>query len=476
MIIAFLIANIGIIPLVLAFSTLKIYKGSELSFALLLYMVSISFWQLDVAVLYLKGVLPQAIIFLLFKIFRAGPTFNIPIVFYLSYILIRKHSTNIKNQKFYPLLLSIFNRKVLVFSLIWSVCIYIINMTKLGMTGLKETTLLNTDTSFYFPEYGPLQFLFLIHTGSFVVLIIFTLIISQQIYNEYLKSFLHTFSLFSVLLFISGFLNFIPGTGSLFSSLGIIVFSVVIVFSFVKMHTMMTVDFNRLIERQKKLDETGGLTASLVHEVKNNLQIIKGYTKLLSELTPLPENGSRMIDMIQTSSQQIDELVKNYTTYIKHQSIEYKMVDLNDIIEQAIKISQDYVENSSADISFVNKYRTLKLYANESYMKQVFVNLIKNSSEAFPADRQNKKIVIKTNIDGDKIIVDFYDSGTGIPSEKWESIFDPFNSSKKEGFGLGLPFVKKIIYEHRGDIKIMESCSGGTHFQIVLPQYSFSSF
>ena len=74
------------------------------------------------------------------------------------------------------------------------------------------------------------------------------------------------------------------------------------------------------------------------------------------------------------------------------------------------------------------------------------------------------------------IHINFIDTGKGIPVESWESIFDPFTSYKKEGMGLGLPFVKKIIFEHRGDIKIVESSSIGTNLQIVLPQYAFSDF
>lgn len=476
MIIAFLIAIIGIFPMVLAICVTKIYKGSELAFALLLYMLSISFWQLDIAVLYLKGIFSKDLITWLFKLFRIGPTFMVPIVFYLSYVLIKKHTANIKNQRFYQILLSVFNRKVLIFLVIWSIIIYLINMTKLGIVGLKEIKILNSSTYFYFPEYGSLQFLYLLLTGSFIIFVVFSFIISRQIQNLYLKDFLGTFSSCTLLLFVSGFLNFIPGTGALFSSLGIIIFSVIIVFSFVRMQTIITVNFNRLIERQKKLDDAGSLTASLVHEVKNTLQIINGYSKLLSELTPFPTEGKKMNEMIQTAAQQLDELIKNYTKYLKHKSIDFKMVDLNEIIKQAIELSEEFTIRNSVEVSFEKKYRTLKTYANQTYLKQVFVNLIKNSSEAFPKERSLRKIMISTDIQVDSIFIKFIDTGKGIPADNWESIFDPFTSSKKEGLGLGLPFVKNIILEHRGEIKVVDSNSEGTHIQIILPQYFFSNF
>lgn len=467
---------IGIIPMVLAICVIKIYKGSELGFPLLLYMFSTSIWQLDIAVLYLNGNVSKDVIIWLFKFFRAGPTFMVPIVFYLAYVLLKKHATNIKNQRFYQFLLSIFNRKVLIFLVVWSCMIYFINMTDLGITGLKEIRIIHSTNFSYFPEYGPLQFLYMFHTASFIIFIVLILIFSRKIHNRYLKDFLGTFSFCTLLLFVTGFLNFIPGAGALFSSLGVIVFSVIIVFSFVRVNTMVTVNLNRLMERQKKLDNAGNLTASLVHEVKNTLQIINGYSQLLSKVSSLPPEGKRMNDMIQITSSQLEDLMKNYTKLLKYKSIEFKMVDLNVIIEQSLEITEKLTLENSIEVSFKKKYRTLKTYANQTYLKQVFVNLIKNSSEAFERERSVRKITISTDIQADKIFIHFIDTGKGIPSVNWESIFDPFISSKKEGLGLGLPFVKNIILEHRGDIKVVDSSSKGTHIQIVLPQYSFSDF
>ena len=194
MIISFLIVIIGIIPIVLAISVLKIYKGSELSYALLFSMLSISFWQIDIAVLYLKGVISEELILWLFKFFRAGPIFMIPLVFYLSYVTVKKHSTYIKDNRFYRLLVSIFNRKVLVLLVVWSIFVFIINLTDYGVSGLREVKIINTNSSFYFPEYGPLQSLYVFHTASFVILIVFSYFISKYIQNIYLKGFLGTFS------------------------------------------------------------------------------------------------------------------------------------------------------------------------------------------------------------------------------------------------------------------------------------------
>ncbi|KKI93197.1 hypothetical protein WQ54_04925 [Bacillus sp. SA1-12] len=476
MIIAFLIAIIGIIPIVLAISVLKLYRGSELAVPLLLYMVSVSFWQLDIAVLYLQDTFSEELILWLFRVFRAGPTFLVPLVYYVSYIIVKKHSTYPKSKVVNRLLYWIYNRYVLICLLVWSAVVYGINMTKLGISGLQVIKVVNSNTYLYFPEYGPLQFLYIIHIVSFILFFVVSFFISKSFQNKFFREFIATFFFCSFFLFATGLLNFIPVSGALFSSLGIIIFSVIIIFSFVKMNTVMTVNYNRLLERQKKLDYTGNLTGSLVHEVKNSLVIIKGYSKLLSELTSLPSQGKKMNEMIQTAAKQIDDLTVNYTKYIEHKSIEYKFADLNETIDQAIKLTAELTTDHSVNVLFERKYKTIKAYLNETNMKQVFVNLIKNSTEAIPAERTNRKITIRTNIEADKIVIDVLDTGQGIPFENLDTIFDPFTSYKDGGVGLGLPYVKKIIFEHRGEIKVVESCPEGTHFQITLPQFVFSDF
>jgi len=474
LIIALFVAIIGIIPIVLSISVIKIYNRSEVAYALFLYMLFISIWQLDVAVLYASDIFSEEQITWLFKILRMGPTFMVPIVFYLAYVLLQKHTLNIKNKAIYRMLISLFNKKILFALIIWSTFIYGINMTDYGIVGVQRIAIQGIGDVYYSPQYGPIHLLYIFHTFSFLLFIMLLFFISRQIENIYLKDFLSTFSLCTFLLFISGYVNFLPGTGALFSSLGVIIFSVIIVFSFVRMHTIMSINYNRLIEHQKKLNNTGSLTASLVHEVKNTMQIINGYSKLLGE-SILSKDEKRMNNMITEASVQLNNLLNSYTQYIKTKSVEFSIIDLNAIINSAIYLSREFTKHKEIEIVFQSKYKTIKTYANDTYLKQVFVNLIKNGAEAIKEGSELRKITISTDIQKDTILINFWDTGKGISKEKWEDIFNPFHSTKEDGLGLGLPFVKNIILEHRGEIKVVDSSSHGTNIQIILPQYSFST-
>lgn len=122
----------------------------------------------------------------------------------------------------------------------------------------------------------------------------------------------------------------------------------------------------------------------------------------------------------------------------------------------------------------MHDHKPIFVFVNKTYLQQVFINLLKNSIEAIPSDSNYRKIMIDCHLSQERVVIDFYDTGTGIPPERWKTIFDPFISNKDSGLGLGLPFVKKMIFEHRGDIEIIESTNTGTHMQIQIPQFEIS--
>lgn len=472
MIIGLLVCTIGLIPIVLALTVHQMYKGLKLSSGLFIYMILITLWQLNIGVLYFNEILPESLSLFLFRLFRAGPTFSVLAVYYIAHVTIENYSSIFKEHVIVNKILKIvFNKKAFFILIIWSLVIYIINWTKLGIVGLT-TVELGPHMSFYFPEYGVLDWTYKLHVGSFLFFLIIVYFIARQIQNSRVRSFLIAFTLNSVLLFVTGFLNFKPETGVLTSSMGVIFFSTMIMIRFVKLNTDIELNYQRLMERQKKLDFTGNLAGSLIHEVKNTNTIIKGYSKLLNkDNASLNERQNSSLEMITQATEHLDGLTNNYREYMKNHKMDFRMEDLVLIIKNAIEFSKEMARDHEVEVEFHNNYNSLMMFANKTYLQQVFINLIKNSSEAIPEDRKNRKITIRTNIEDDFIIIDLIDTGKGIPLQNRESIFDPFISFTSRGMGMGLPFVKKVIFEHRGDIDIVHSSPEGTHFQIKFSQF-----
>jgi signal transduction histidine kinase len=103
---------------------------------------------------------------------------------------------------------------------------------------------------------------------------------------------------------------------------------------------------------------------------------------------------------------------------------------------------------------------------DRSQIKQAFYNLIKNSFQAMQSDGL---LHIKTEMDDQFAIVQFTDSGGGIPPEAMSRVFDPYFTTKQTGSGLGLLIVRRIIREHGGEIEMINDAGKGLTVTIRLP-------
>ncbi len=103
-------------------------------------------------------------------------------------------------------------------------------------------------------------------------------------------------------------------------------------------------------------------------------------------------------------------------------------------------------------------------------MRQVFLNLIRNSWEAV---EEGGRIKIAATLSGDgpdrRIRVRVSDNGCGIPEKDWENIFEPFFTTKASGFGLGLANARKIVEQHGGTIRVVRKRTPGTAFEVLIP-------
>jgi len=101
-------------------------------------------------------------------------------------------------------------------------------------------------------------------------------------------------------------------------------------------------------------------------------------------------------------------------------------------------------------------------------LRQVLHNLLQNAQDALEG-RPNPAIVVSSMTQKDKVKLSVMDNGGGFPLEIMPRVFEPYMTTKRHGTGLGLSIVKKIIEEHRGNIKIENQKQGGACVIITLP-------
>jgi signal transduction histidine kinase len=226
------------------------------------------------------------------------------------------------------------------------------------------------------------------------------------------------------------------------------------------------------LEEQLRLKESlatvGELTAGIAHEFRNGLATIHGYSKLMNP-RQLPENYRPYVEGIRAEAQSLGEVVTNFLNFAKPAEMTPSRVNLHAICDRAAEEHRTEARSLGGDITVRGEFGSVE--GDEVLLRQAFTNLIRNALEACANADLAPVIVVRSELDAPqktmRIFVD--DSGPGIEPSARERIFRPFFTSKRNGTGLGLALVQKIIVFHNGRIAVGTSPLGGASLQVTLP-------
>jgi len=225
------------------------------------------------------------------------------------------------------------------------------------------------------------------------------------------------------------------------------------------------------VQRASRLAALGQLTQRLVHEIRNPLSAMDINLQLLQErLGSCSEDleVGRYLEIISTETRRLNEVLRNAQVFSKPESPDLETVDLHQIISQVLFLVKEEASRKKIVISKSLQAQHSMVRADSDQIKQVFLNLFKNSIEAM--SEGGKFEVLSRNDGQGKIIgVELVDTGSGIPMANLQHVFDPYFTTKKKGTGLGLSIVHNIITQHGGSIDVTSWLGEGTIFSIVLP-------
>ncbi|MCM3690586.1 ATP-binding protein [Neobacillus niacini] len=218
------------------------------------------------------------------------------------------------------------------------------------------------------------------------------------------------------------------------------------------------------LNRTEKLSVVGELSASVAHEIRNPLTSLKGFVQLLQmEDDKHQDYYQIMLDELN----RINHIVGELLLLAKPQHLKYTKLAIQRILNDVISLLA--VEASLYNVQIESNFpkEDIILECEPNQLKQLFINLIKNSIEA---SNHDSKIAISLNqIEQDKIVITVKDNGCGISKERLEKIGEPFYSSKEKGTGLGLTVSYKIVQSHNGHINFDSEIGCGTTVHITLP-------
>ncbi|HEC04900.1 MAG TPA: HAMP domain-containing protein [Thiothrix sp.] len=211
----------------------------------------------------------------------------------------------------------------------------------------------------------------------------------------------------------------------------------------------------------------------LAHEIKNPLTPIQLSAERLQHRL-LPEVSESSADLLkrmtQTITQQVESMktmVNAFSEYARTPSLQLQQSDINKLISEVAELYHSNQQHVKIQLAL----EELPLISIDVHrMRQVIVNLLKNSLEALEKKEQPRIVTISTQqTDMDEILIRVSDNGPGIEASLLPELFDPYVSNKQKGSGLGLAIVKKIIEEHSGNISVRNNDTEGAIFTILLP-------
>lgn len=235
-------------------------------------------------------------------------------------------------------------------------------------------------------------------------------------------------------------------------------------------------DISERLRQQKYLIQTeklavaGQLAAGIAHEIRNPLTSVMGFLQLLrQEFDAVSPEAFRVV---WSELSRISEITGQLLLLAKPEPSLFVDFDLKLIIRDTITLLEGQAHKDN--VFFVaNLEETVYIHCNPNQLKQVFVNLFKNSIEAMEGNGGN--IYVKMSLSGNEVRVEIQDEGPGIPQHLIQSLGQPFYTTKEKGTGLGLMVVHNIVKEHKGSIRFDSDGSKGTHVMLTFPIVETSS-
>jgi two-component system sensor histidine kinase HydH len=225
--------------------------------------------------------------------------------------------------------------------------------------------------------------------------------------------------------------------------------------------------------RSERLAALGQLSAGLAHEIRNPLGVIKGSAEMLNRKVAGAEPiAAELAGYISSEVNRLNALVVRFLDFARPSKLDLRPERLSEIVDHALESSAASFPDSKVKVERRNAADVPDIPVDRQLCEQVFVNLITNAYQAMGAQEGTLRLSIapemSSGIPGAGVIVE--DSGPGVPPELREQIFNPFFTSKKDGVGLGLSIVAKIVDDHRGVIRLENSDHSGARFHVFLPK------
>jgi signal transduction histidine kinase len=222
------------------------------------------------------------------------------------------------------------------------------------------------------------------------------------------------------------------------------------------------------------MEAVGQMAASIAHQLNTPLSVILAQLQIMREELASTDNESyvEQIDKVFQNANKMSNLVSDLLSFSRESKSQSELINVNNIIDEIILLNDIRAKKAGVQIDKKLGKELPYIIAERSKLEQVFLNIIINALDAMP---KGGKLQIKSEIlmkNGKAyVLLNFKDTGLGIPKEVVAKIFNPFFTTKPvgKGTGLGLSICQEYVAEHHGEIYVESERGSGTTVSIELP-------
>ena len=214
------------------------------------------------------------------------------------------------------------------------------------------------------------------------------------------------------------------------------------------------------------------LAAGMAHEIGNPLNSLNIHLQLIArEVAALPdaerENLRDLLDVTQKEVQRLDGIIAQFLQAIRPAPLKLEATSVREVLQETIDFLQHEVRDRDVLVEVELPDDLPSIPLDRQQIRQAFFNIIRNAIQAMS---NGGLLKIGARTAEQFLAITFKDTGAGITPERLANLFEPFNTTKAEGSGLGLMIVQRIVRDHGGQMEIHSEPHAGTTFTLFLPR------